>query len=66
MNITVRADENEDGCIDTDALALMLRFVEMVGPDHTGVGSDSRGVSVEIDDEGARELLYIIREGASR
>lgn len=66
MNVTIRVDENTDGYIDPDALELILHLSEVVGSNHSEVRSDSYGVSIDIDDEGAHELLCVIREEAAR
>lgn len=64
MNIDIRIDNNEDGYIDGPALELALRLSGAVGPDHAPVGADGYGLSISIDDEGARELLRLIsKEG---
>ena len=66
MNITVRVDENDDGCIEGSALELALGFYKAAGSDHASIRSDSYGLSVSIDDEGAGELLRVVREEAVR
>lgn len=64
MNIDIQVDNNEDGYIDGPALELALRLSGAVGPDHAPIGSDGYGLSISIDDEGARELLRLIsKEG---
>ena len=62
MNIDIRIDNNEDGYIDAPSLELALRLSGAVGPDHAPIRPDGYGLSISIDDEGARELLRLISE----
>lgn len=64
MNVNVTISNNEDGWLEPIAMELGVRLPEVLGPDHVQAMANAYGITIDIDDEGIRELLRLIsKEG---